>query len=252
MSKFLFLLEYNDYINSVVNHNESKYSDEYIYEYMVKQQRNGILTYNEGLIYSQPIDTTIKILKNKFKELEIKKYEDGDISIQGMNDKLKKYLPLINNLGYFISSAFRGDDSIDISQLEKQYLEEVVCSNIFIEPKYDHLVEIPNILYHASPLKFKDKILKTGLTPKSGSKLSYHPDRIYLSSNIKSCINFGEYLLNSKENKYYKSGYCIYKIEGKGIDKLYSDINMREAGFYTLSNIKKEFISLFNEVIKNK
>jgi hypothetical protein len=125
-----------------------------------------------------------------------------------------------------------------------------VCSNIFIEPKYDHQVEIPNTLYHASPLKFKDKILKTGLTPKSGSKLSYHPDRIYLSSNMESCVKFGEYLLNSTENKYYKNGYCIYIIKGKGIDKLYSDVNMRDGGFYTLNNIKKEYISLFKEVIK--
>jgi hypothetical protein len=250
MSKFLFLLEYDDYINSVINYNKSKYSDEYIYEYMFKNQKNGILPFNEGLIYSQPIDTTIKILKNKFNELDIKKYEDGDISIEGMNDKLKRYIPLINNLGYFISSAFRDDDSINISQLEKEDLEEVVCSNIFIEPKYDHQVEISNTLYHASPLKFKDKILKTGLTPKSGSKLSYHPDRIYLSSNMESCVKFGEYLLNSTENKYYKNGYCIYIIKGKGIDKLYSDVNMREGGFYTLNNIKKEFISLFKEMIK--
>jgi hypothetical protein len=250
MSKFLFLLEYNDYINSVINYNKPKYSDEYIYEYMIKKQKNGILPLNEGLIYSQPIDITIKILKNKFNELDIKKYEDGDISIESMNDKLKKYIPLINNLGYFISSAFRGDDSINISKLKKEDLEEVICSNILIEPKYDHEVEVPNLLYHASPLKFKDKILKTGLTPKSGSKLSYHPDRIYLSNNIQSCIKFGEYLLNSKENEYYKNGYCIYIIKGVGIDKLYSDINMREVGFYTLNNIKKEHISLFKQVVK--
>jgi hypothetical protein len=250
MSKFLFLLEYSDYINSIINYNSPKYSDEYIHEYMIKNQKNGILPLNEGLIYSQPIDITIKILKNKFSELDIKKYEDGDISIEGMNDKLKKYIPLINNLGYFISSAFIDDDSINIKNLKKEDLEGVICSNIFIEPKYDQQVEIPNLLYHASPLKFKDKILKNGLTPKSGSKLSYHPDRIYLSNTILSCIKFGEYLLNSKENEYYKNGYCIYIIKGVGIDKLYSDINMREVGFYTLNNIRKEYISLFKEVIK--
>jgi hypothetical protein len=249
MSKFLFLLEYNDYINSVINYNKPKYSDEYIYEYMIKKQKNGILPLNEGLIYSQPIDLTIKILKNKFNELDIKKYEDDDISIEGMSDKLKKYIPLINNLGYFISSAFKGNDSINISNLKKEDLEELICSNIFIEPKYDYQVEVPNLLYHASPLKFKDKILRTGLTPKSGSKLSYHPDRIYLSNNIQSCIKFGEYLLNSKENEYYKNGYCIYIIKGIGIDRLYSDINMREVGFYTLNNIKKEYISLFKQVV---
>jgi hypothetical protein len=248
MSKLLFLLEYNDYINSVINNNKPKHSDEYIHEYMIKTQKNGVLPFKEGLIYSQPIDVTIRILKNRFNELDIKKYEDGDISIEGMNDKLKKYIPLINNLGYFISSAFIGDDSINISQLKKEDLEKVVCSNIFIEPKYDQQVEIPNLLYHASPLKFKDKILKKGLTPKSGSKLSYHPDRIYLTNSMESCIKFGEYLKNSEKSEYYKNGYCIYIIKGKDIDKLYSDINMREVGFYTLNNIKDEYISLLKVV----
>lgn len=252
MSKFLFLLEYNEYINSVINQKDNKYTDEYIYEYMIKNQKNNILPLNEGLIYSQPFDTTIRTLKNKFNELEIKKYNDGDISIEYLDNKLKKYIPLINNLGYFISSAFVGDDSINVSKMKKEELEEVICSNIFIEPKYDYQVEVPNILYHASPIKFKDKILKKGLTPKSGSKLSYHPDRIYLSSSMESSIKFGEYLSEDEKNKHYSNGYCIYIIKGDGIDKLYSDINMRESGYYTLNNIKKEFIELFKSVYKNK
>ena len=251
MSKLIFLLEYNEYLNSLVNYKNSKYSDEYIYEFMSKVKRKGTLPLNEGLIYSQPIETVTRILKNKFSELEIKTYDDSDISIEGLNDRLKKYIPLINNLGYFISSAFKGDDSIEISKLKKEELENITCSNIFIEPKYDYQVDVPNILYHASPLKYKEKILKNGLTPKSGSKLSYHPDRIYLSNSLQSCVKFGEYLLNTSENEYYRNGYCIYIIKGEGIDKLYSDINMRQAGFYTLNNIKKEFISLFKEKIKD-
>lgn len=251
MSKFIFLLEYNDYINSITNFDIPNYSDEYIYEYMNNEKKSGILPINEGLIYSQPIDITIKILKNRFSELDIKKYDDGDISIEGMNDKLSKYIPLINNLGYFISNAFNGDDNIEISKLETN-IKDIECSNIFIEAKYDYEVDIPNILYHASPIKFKDKILNIGLTPKSGSKLSNHPDRIYLSTSMQSCVKFGEYLSNSDDNEYYENGYCIYVIKGEGIDRLYSDINMREVGFYTLNNINKKFIDLFKEVKKNK
>jgi hypothetical protein len=247
MSKFLFLLEYNNYINSLINFDKPKYSDKYIWEHMFKIQKNGVLVLNEGLIYSQPIDTTIKILKNRFNELDIKKYEDGDISIEGMDDKLKKYIPLINNLGYFISSAFKGGDNIEFSIED---LPAIECDNIFIEPKYDYEVAVLKILYHASPLKFKDKILKIGLSPKSGNKLSNHPERIYLSDNLSSCLSFGEYLANNDHNKYYQNGYCIYIIKGVGVDKLYSDINFREGGFYTLNNIQKEFISLFKVVEK--
>ena len=246
MGKFSFILEYNEYINSVLNFEEPIYSDEYIYKKFLDNYKGDFLPIKEGLIYSQPADTTIRILKKKFKELKIKYYDDGgDISIEGMDDKLKKYIPLINNLGYFISSAFIGDDNIDLNEKE---LEEVKCTNIFIEPKYDYEVEIPKILYHASPLKFKDKIIKNGLIPKSGNKISIHPERIYLSDSFESCIKFGEYLSkNTLYNKHYKNGYCVFIIKG-GVDKLYSDINFREGGFYTLNNISKEFITLFKKV----
>jgi hypothetical protein len=248
MSKFLFILEYNEYIESLINSKYSKFTDEYIYNCMLDNYKDKIIPIKEGLIYSQPVDTTIRVLKNKFSELEIKKYDDGDIVLSGMNDKLKKYIPLINNLGYFISNAF--DDNDDAIDINKNNIEELNCYYIFIEPKYDYQVEVPNILYHVSPLKFKDKILKSGLTPKSGNKLSSHPDRIYLSSSINTCIMFGKYLLQSAgSSEYYKNGYCIYIIKGNGVDKLYSDINLRVGGFYTLNNISKEFITLFKEVI---
>lgn len=251
MSKFKFVLEYNDYINNTVNGNNSVYSDEYIYNLFIKNTKNGKIPIKEGLIYSQSTETTVRILNKKFPELTIKKYEDGDISIEGMNSNLGKYIPLINNLGYFISSSFNGSDQIDIDLLNEKDIKHMTCDNVFIEAKYDREIKkIPKVLYHASPLKFKNKILKNGLTPKSGSKLSSHPDRIYLPSSIETCIKFGKYLANMDKNDYYKNGYCLYIIKGIGVDKLYSDINLRVGGFYTLNNIKKEFITLFKE--KNK
>jgi hypothetical protein len=107
VSKFLFLLEYTDYIKSILNFENPKYTDEYIYNSYLRNQKEGKLLLKEGLIYSQPVDTTVEILKRKFSELIFKKYEDVDISIQGMDDKLGKYLPLINNLGYFVSSPLK-------------------------------------------------------------------------------------------------------------------------------------------------
>ena len=247
MSKFLFLIEYNEYINDIINSKKSKYSEEYIYNLFLKNTKNGKLLLKEGLIYSQSIEKTTKILKNRFKELNIKTYDDGDISIEGMDCELGKYLPLINNLGYFISTAFRGGEQLDLTD----NIEEILSDNIFIEPKYDRKIKnIPKRLYHASPLKFKDKILKKGLSPKSGNKLSNHPNRIYLSDSILTCIKFGEYLVEHDKSDFYKNGYCIYIIDGEGIDKLYSDINLREGGFYTVDNINKEYISLFKKVIK--
>lgn len=244
MSKFLFLLEYKSYIDSIVNNGESEYGDEYIFNSMKENERNNILIVNEGLIYSQPIDITIRVLKNKFDELIIDKHDDGEISIQRLNNKLGKYLPLINNLGYFISSILIDDDIIDF---DNDNLSSIKCDSIFIEPKYDYEVKTPNILYHTSPIKFKNKILNKGLTPKSGNKIANHPDRIYLNDSLKSAKLFGKYLIKNDNNKYYENGYCIYSVNGNGIDKLYSDVNFREGGFYTLNNISKEYIEIIDE-----
>jgi glycosyltransferase involved in cell wall biosynthesis len=108
------------------------------------------------------------------------------------DDRLSKYVPLINNLGYFISSAFIGSDNISFTE---KTIGDIKVDEIFIEPKYDYQVDIPKVLYHTSPLKFKEKILKSGLSPRSGNKLSNHPDRIYLTNSFNKCIRFGEYLV---------------------------------------------------------
>ena len=249
MTKFIFLLEYNEYIRDKVNNIESKYSDEYINQSISSISRGGKLILKEGLIYSQPQKTTVDILKRRFTELDTQIYDGGDISIMGMYNKLSKYIPLINNLGYFISSAFIGNDNISFTE---KTIGDIKVDEIFIEPKYDYQVDIPKVLYHASPLKFKEKILKSGLSPRSGNKLSNHPDRIYLTDSYNKCIRFGEYLvMNDRESEYYKNGYCIYEISGDSINNLYSDINFREGGFYTLDNISPNRIKLLKEIRKD-
>lgn len=146
MSKFKFILEYNSYINNTINGKNSVYSDEYIYNSFINNTKNGKLLLKEGLIYSQSVETTVKILNKKFPELNIKIYDDGDISIEGMNSNLGKYISLINNLGYFISSAFNGSDKIDIDLLNERDIKHIKCDNIFIEAKYDkEIKKIPKV-----------------------------------------------------------------------------------------------------------
>ena len=113
----------------------------------------------------------------------------------------------------------------------------------YLEAKYDLKVDVPDILYHVSPSRFKDKISKIGFIPKTGNKISKHPERIYLTDDLKTAISFGE---NIKLET--NSGYCIYKIDGNCIEDLYSDINLRSNGFYTLQNIKPDNFELLNEI----
>jgi hypothetical protein len=60
--------------------------------------------------------------------------------------------------------------------------------------------------------------------------------------------SFGNYLKNVENNEWYKKGYCIYSINGKSLDKLYSDINLREGGFYTMNNISIDNIKFIKEI----
>lgn len=237
---FKFLFEYNDYIKNL--HDNSK--DLYIYEEIKKRTKFGRLTIVEGLIYTYPIDKSVKILKNRFPELDIEVEKDGDIFIQGLNDNLNKYIPFITNIGYFISKI-----TIDGQEWEIKYKDDSKPIAMYLEPKYDYEVTIPDTLYHTSPLKFRNKILKYGLSPRSGSKISNHPERIYLTDDLNKSIIFGNYLKNEKDNQWYKKGYCIYEIDGESISKLYSDINFREGGYYTMDNISPNNITLVKETI---
>ena len=178
------------------------------------------------MVKTHPLDKTVKVLKNRFGELSIDIENDGEIYVENQPPhKFGKHLPIITNLGYFISKL-----TIDGQEWVKEYSMETKPIAFILEPKYDYEVDIPNILYHTSPIRFKDKILKYGLIPKTASKLSNHPERIYLTDNIKSANMFGEYLKEEENNEWYKNGYCIYSVKGEGIEKLYSDINFRKAG----------------------
>ena len=238
---FKFILEYKEYINNI----ESSEKDNYIYNEILKRTKFGRLAIVEGLIYTHPIVKSVNILKRRFTELIIEVENDGEIYIENQPpQKLEKYIPIITNLGYFISKL-----TINGQEWIKEYNNDDKPIAFILEAKYDYQVEIPETLYHASPIKFKDKILKYGLTPKTGNKLSNHPERIYLTDDLNKAINFGNYLKELEDSEWYKNGYCVYSVKGTGISKLYSDVNFRQGGFYTLNNIKSENIKLIKEFI---
>lgn len=238
---FKFILEYKEYIDNI----ENSEKDDYIYNEILKRTKFGRLAIVEGLIHTYPIDKSVNILKRRFPELTIEVEVDGEIYIENQPPKkLEKYIPIITNLGYFISKL-----TIDGQEWIKDFNNNTKPIAFVLESKYDYQVEIPETLYHASPIRFKDKIVKSGLTPKTGNKLSNHPERIYLTDDFNKSIDFGNYLREEEDSEWYKNGYCVYSVRGSGISKLYSDINFRKGGFYTLNNIKSENIKLIKEFI---
>jgi hypothetical protein len=126
-----------------------------------------------------------------------------------------------------------------------------VC--IIFESKFDIESNIPDKLYHLSIKEFQKSILKTGISPKSKSKISYHDSRIYVCKSILACktlIPNMKMIYNQQKWSNPKSKindtWIIYEIDTKDLDiKLYYDPNYL-GGYYTLSNIPPKNIKIID------
>ena len=145
----------------------------------------------EGLIKTTPIGKSINLIKKQYPNILIIKEKNNTfyITLENNLNIIDNLIKLCNNLGWFpsyyealnINKNFEEGpfikNNINISNLKQ--------INIFFEAKFDlNIIKIPKILYHITDSIYLNKIKQKGLIPKSKSKLSIHPDRIYFSKNI--------------------------------------------------------------------
>jgi hypothetical protein len=218
------------------------------------------LNLKEGLIKTTNIGKTINLLKIKFPHWKFK-VDDKAFFIQILGNRTEKQYQelkyLLNNLGWFISWFKTESDSGNISGKfnEKTVINSFNDDDVFfielrIEAKFDEEVveNIPSILYHIAPTQNSDKILKIGLVPKSRSKASYHPDRVYLGKSIEGVEKLAPQMYQTTGNK----NYTILKIDTEmipgGYLKLYTDPNYPKEAFYTLNNIPPQAIEKIKEI----
>lgn len=206
------------------------------------------LNLKEGLIKTTNIGKTLNILEKKYSSKFIFNKLKNSFYINtfhtDINTLLNGIIKDANTLGWFPSFIETEDY---IGKWDEKYFKEGEIKLRF-EAKFDEEVveNIPSILYHITPTQNANKILSIGLVPKSRSKASYHPDRVYLSKNLKDIENLGEMF-------YQKTGikdWMILKIDTNMVPgdylKLYTDPNY-EHGYYTLNNIPPQAI----EKVKN-
>ena len=153
-----------------------------------------------------------------------------------MNGWFPSYMSMVNISGMINKSTYNKEYLVDMCE----YLSSV---EIIFESKFDIESEIPAKLYHLTIQHFENKISKIGIYPRSKSKLTQHPDRIYLCCSIQDCENLIPQMsifYRSKlwQNKSYKidSRWAIYEVDTKGLVKLYKDPNYLN-GYYILENI---------------
>lgn len=172
-----------------------------------------------------------------------------------------KYLDVIKTLenlyGWFLSGITVGHDNdmdSDIGAFKRDFYDIVdnlndgddedndILLTLWFEPKYNTLLSaynLPDTIYHITDLKYLDKIKTLGLTPKSKSKMSYHPERIYF---ITDKTSVDELLQHSNFLIAVPVLLTIDISELKHKYKFYTDPNFAESGIYTLSNIPSKYI----------
>jgi hypothetical protein len=209
----------------------------------------------EGLIYTTDIDSSEHYLNrwsiahNKFiikisprNTLHLKFGE------QPNNREIDNLLRLINNLGWFVSEYFVNRvpfsrKFVDIESFKKDVKEYTLLS-VTLEAKYDlelNKYELTD-MYHISPIKNVDKIERIGLVPRSLSKISYHPDRIYMTPTKSDALTVAELSVEGDTE------FVLYKIDiGKLVKhnngiRFFRDPNLG-SGIYTLSNIPPKFLT---------
>jgi hypothetical protein len=221
------------------------------------------LNLKEGLIKTTPIGETIYILKKQFPNW-IFQYEKGDkdftIEILKLKNGIQseyfeELLPLLNNLGWFISYVEIYGDNIEVKdkyneKTVKNAFQNKKIHSIYLEceAKFDQKVnKIPEFLYHVAPLRSWEKIQKIGLVPKSRSKKAYHPERVYLGKDEKNTSNLASKFYQSEGTKE-----CVLlKIDTNMVPgdylRLYYDPNFKY-GYYTLNNIPPQAIEKVKEI----
>jgi hypothetical protein len=205
------------------------------------------LNIQEGLIKTTNIGKTLNLLQKAFPDFYIRKMKSNTFAIDAKElnqDTLNKILQYANNLGWFpswiVSSKYVG----------KYIPHKFIPGVITFEAKFDEEVveNIPSILYHLTPTQNVENILKIGLVPKSRSKASYHPERVYLSKSIESVESLAPQMYQRTGNK----NFTILKIDTDmipgGYLKLYTDPNFSEEAYYTLNNIPSHTIKKVKEI----
>ncbi len=229
---------------------------------------------DEGLIKTEPLQSTIRYIDNDLLNLRIKykvvnvDYDknvfDLEIDDFNYNDMIKMKLrviesTIVNICGYFPStvkiyytSGHENKKQWDDNMWDNlvKYSEKYFKITITFDSKFDEVyTAINKFMYHITNDVYLQKILKNGLVPKSKKKLSTHPDRIYLCETIEDC----KYLMNkmyivdsygnfnnNKTNKDEK--YSILKIDVEGLDiKIRKDPNYSK-GCYITRNIAPDRI----------
>lgn len=231
---------------------------------------------NEGLITSYETETTKRILLSlnpRKYNVMISSFENSNpnsmfsiilVFMKGIDDVptdyFKKLDVLTNNCGWFVSEITCGSHKIkELNDIHVFTGEKQV--NVILEPKYDIKVNLnnyPKHLYHITQTKNINRIKKQGLTLRNDSKVTYHPQRIYLLNkrdNWQEIANFFHNITskdgnNSNEQYVNYNNFSLIEIDIDGFKKYHYDLmydpNGSKYSYFTTDSIAPSLIKVID------
>jgi hypothetical protein len=215
---------------------------------------------NEGLIYTHPLSSVFNILGKKFEIFVDKK--TNIFYVRLLNEKINKenfqnLLITANNLGWFCAGfttdlfgTLKFDENEILKLLEKNSIRSL---ELLFNAKFDVMIDkVPEFLYHLTTTNKIEKIFKRGLSPKTYSKNSSHPERIYFLIDK-------DYAKSLAVQFYEKTGnlnYTLLKINCFYVkpyirlfnDSMFTADNGKIIAYYTLNNIPPHAIEVEKEI----
>ena len=227
----------------------------------------------EGLFKTYPLDNLysylMKFLSASKIEIEKLRPDEGrntiNMSLSTKNITaltLSALTKLVDVRGYYVAGTVivNSPDEIRSAKTIKYFDPKEVFDamqgfkliHFLIEAKFDKEIpkeNLPDYLFHVTPLKYVDKITKRGLIPRHQDKLSYHPERIYFCGNPRACADLAEQFSNISGIPLIE--YTILKIDIRNSDMIFRidpnciDMFGNVFGIYTQENIAPSNITVF-------
>lgn len=231
---------------------------------------------NEGLILTQPMEKSIKVIENAGFEVimfnSVNYKNRFFVEINEHDSDWHKLLKIAENLGWYPSHVHSSDikhpNMIKFTNSNlKTYLSKYRQIWVLFEPKYDFELNVRSYdyFYHFTHKIFADRILKNGLDPRTEDKTSAHPPRVYLAFHASGAEKFGRKIVNrvtkiKPEDRKYHNRLTddlvgvILKIDVSELPryfKIYQDPNYLHDGCFTLNTVPPNAIHRFKEIDLN-
>jgi hypothetical protein len=216
---------------------------------------------NEFVLSTVPVDKTISHVIKKYPKFPvIREGTFGDIEVVFSSDSMwdvEGLIKFMDSFGWFPSVLFTGPK--EGGKFSEDYLNRVTldmaknrdASAILVfEKKFNEQQQVQPFYFHISLDIYHDEIMKVGLIPRSHSKLSAHPQRIYLlNPTSQDYIRDIGFVLLDKAKPEIKSkvkSLSVYKIDTSKVANLevYEDENflIGDGAVWTQKNIPPKAI----------